>query len=192
MFSTITLRGLRRCSWWLRQLLCHYCQCCATYVIHYSFLGYHTKWKDKVSAAPGESAIETFINADHDVYINIRLKAFLSVSPFQISFERPNVVKRWFEYFIYTGHRTIWSRVIFASTWVGLPGDGGEVHHSGDFIRELLMPTDALPIGSVDELGSDIHLGNFNQHLQWLQSPRRASVTLTYCCLFYITVSLLF
>ena len=88
MFSTITLRGSRRCSWWLHQLLCRYsgCQCCATYVLHYSFLGYHTKWKDMVSAALGESAIETFINADHDVYNNIRLKAFLSVSSFQISF----------------------------------------------------------------------------------------------------------
>ena len=43
--------------------------------------------------------------------------------------------------------------------------------------------------------GSDICLGNFNEHLQWLQpphGPHRASITLTNCCLFYITVSLVF
>ena len=39
---------------------------------------------------------------------------------------------------------------------------------------------------------SDVHLGNFNQHRQRLQSPLRASVTLTHRYLFYIAVSSLF
>ena len=49
-----------------------------------------------------------------------------------------------------------------------------------------------LPIALIDQLDSDVHLGNFNQHRQWLQSPLRASVTLTNCYLFYIAVRLLF
>ena len=79
--------------------------------------------------------------------------------------------------------------VVFTSAWLGLPGDGWKVHRSGDFGRELLMP---VVIGLVDWLDSDFHLGDFNQHLQWFQSPLRAPVTLSNCCLFYITVSLLF
>ena len=98
--------------------------------------------------------------------------------PVQVFFQRPNVVK----------HNR--SRVFFALAWVGLPWDGCGVYHNRDFGRELLMPTNWITRWlTVD---SDIHLGNFNQHRQWLQSLLRASVTLTNCDLFYIAASPLF